>query len=62
MSRPAVNESGESNERVGNCGRRKIYMEGVRIGKSGRVESDDLGGYTSGINAVLALCGGLRTA
>ena len=32
------------------------------FGKSGRVESDDLGKSTGRVNAVLSLCGGLRTA
>ena len=59
MGRPGVNECGEKR---GDGGSSEGDMEGVRIGKSGRVEMNDLSSSTRRINAVLSMCGGLRTA
>jgi hypothetical protein len=62
MGRPGVDECGERDGRVGNDGRGERKTERIGIGKSGRVETDYLGKCTGGVNAVLRLCGGLRTA
>ena len=59
MGRPGVDECGEKRGDGRSCERN---MEGVRIGKSRRVETNDLSRSTRRINAVLSMCGGLRTA
>jgi hypothetical protein len=59
MSGAGVNEGGE---RVGDEIGSEGDMEGVGVGKSGRVETDNLGIGTRRVNAVLSMCGGLRTA
>jgi hypothetical protein len=60
MSRSRVDKSGKSGDR--DQRRDKRYTEGVWIGKSGRVETDYLGGRTRRVNAVLSVYGGWRTA
>ena len=59
MGRPGVDECGEKRGDGGSC---EGDMEGVRIRKSGRVETNDLSRSTRRINAVLSMCRGLRTA
>ena len=53
---------GNAERRVGNKQRGQGNTERVGIGKSGCVESDNLGKGTERVNAVLRLCGGLGTA
>ena len=62
MSGAGVDEGGKMEGRGGDKGRGERDMEGVRVGKSGRVESDYLRRCTGRVNAVLSLCGGLRAA
>ena len=62
MSGAGVDEGGETEGRGGDKRRGKRDTEGVRVGKSGRVESDYLRRCTGRVNAVLSLCGGLRAA
>ena len=62
LSGARINKSRKFGKEVGNKGRGKGNMEGVGIGKSGRVEAEYLCGCTGRSNAVLSLCGGLRTA
>ena len=59
MGRPGVDEWREKRGDGGSC---EGDMEGVRVGKSRRVETNDLSRSTRRINAVLSMCGGLRTA
>ena len=59
MGRPGVDECGEKRRDGRSC---EGDMKGVRIGKSGRVETNDLSRSTRKINAVLSMCRGLRTA
>ena len=62
VSRTGVNKCRNMERRVGNKQRGQGNMERIRIGKSGRVESDNLRKGTERVNAVLRLCGGLGTA
>ena len=62
MSRPRVDQCGNVERGVRYKWRRKWNAERIRIGKSGCVESEYLGVHTRGTNAVLRLCGNLRTA
>ena len=62
MSGAGINKSRKFRKEVGNKGRGKGNTEGVGIRKSGRVEVEYLCGCTGRSNAVLSLCGGLRTA
>ena len=57
-----VNKCGNAERRVRNKQRGLGNMERVGIGKSGHVESDNLGKGTERVNAVLRLCRGLGTA
>ena len=62
MSGAGINKGGNFGKEVGDKGRGKGNTKGVGIRKSGRVEADHLHEYTGRSNAVLSLCGGLRTA
>ena len=62
MSGTRINESRKFGKEVGDKGRGKGDMEGVGVRKSGHIEVDYLHGCTGRSNAVLSLCGGLRTA
>ena len=62
VSGTGVDKCGNVERRVGNKQRGQGNMERVGIGKSRRVESDNLGKGTERVNTVLRLCGGLGTA
>ena len=62
MSGAGIKKSRKFRKEVGDKGRGKGNMEGVGIRKSGHVEVDYLRECTGRSNAVLSLCGGLRTA
>ena len=62
MSGARVDEGGKTEGRGRDKGRGERDTEGVRVRKSGRIESDYLRRCTGRVNAVLSLCGGLRAA
>jgi hypothetical protein len=62
MSGSRVDESGEAERRVGDVGGSERGSKRIGVRESGRVEADNLGGSTRKVNAVLSLCGGVRTA
>ena len=62
VSGTGVNECRNTERRVGNKQRGWGNAERVGIGKSGCIESDNLGKGTERVNTVLRLCGGLGTA
>ena len=62
MSGTGVNKCGNIERRVRNKQRHQGNMERVGIGKSRRIESDNLRKGTEMVNTVLRLCRGLGTA
>ena len=62
VSGTRVNKCRNAERRVRNKWRGQGNIERVGIGKSGCVESDNLGKGTERVIAVLRLCGGLGTA
>ena len=62
VSGTGVNKCGNVERRVGNKQGGQGKAERVGIGKSRRIESDNLRKGTERVNAVLMLCGGLGTA
>ena len=59
MCRPGIHESGKSERRIRGA---KKNAERIWVRKSGSVETNYLRSCTGRVNAVLNLCGGLRTA
>ena len=62
VSGTRVNKCRNVERRVGNKWGGQGNIERVGIGKSGRIESDNLRKGTERVNTVLRLCGGLGTA
>ena len=62
VSGAGVNKCGNMERRVGNKQRGQGNVERVGIGKSRRIELDNLGKGSERVNAVLRLCRGLGTA